>query len=68
LLEHSFGKAREFPETDQEYLAALILEWLEDDALWDQQFAASASQLEKLAEEALAEFYRSNRDLDDKHE
>jgi hypothetical protein len=48
------------PERDQEELAAVILQELEDEAKWDAAFEASQPQLKHLAEEAL-EDYRAGR-------
>ena len=56
LLEKAFAEAAKLPEPDQDRIAAHLLEELADEARWDASFAASASQLERLAAEALAEY------------
>ena len=48
------------PERDQEELAAVILQELEDEVRWEAAFEASQPQLKRLAEEALEE-YRAGR-------
>jgi hypothetical protein len=60
LLEKAFSEAAKLPEPDQDRIAANLLQELADDAKWDASFAASASQLERLAAEAL-EQYRAGR-------
>ncbi len=41
---------------EQDALAAMILEELEDEALWDATFAKSQNILAELASEAMAEY------------
>ena len=60
LLEKAFAEAAKLPEPAQDRIAAYLLQELADDAKWDASFAASASQLERLAAEALEE-YRAGR-------
>ena len=62
LLEKAFEEARKLPEAEQDGLAAIILNELEDEQRWDQQFAASHDVLRKLAEGALDE-YRAGKTL-----
>jgi len=50
LLEEAIREARKLPESEQNALAALILEELADDRRWDEAFANSQNQLSKLAE------------------
>jgi hypothetical protein len=56
LLEKAFAEAAKLPEPEQDRIAASLLQELADDAKWDAAFAASASQLERLAAEALEEY------------
>ncbi len=44
------------PEADQERMAAIILEELEDDSAWDEKFANSQGLLKRLSEEAEDEY------------
>jgi hypothetical protein len=55
LLQQAVRKVQALPDVDQDAIAALILEELEDEARWDTSFAQSRSALEKLAAEAAAE-------------
>jgi hypothetical protein len=52
MLEKAFERAKGLPEDQQDAIAALILEEIEDEARWDAAFAASPNLLEKLAQEA----------------
>ena len=56
VLERAFEAASNLPERDQEFLAARILADVEDEKRWNESFARSHHVLDKLAEEALAEF------------
>jgi hypothetical protein len=47
-----FGWVKGLSEKQQDAIAALILEEIEDEARWDAAFAASPDILEKLAKEA----------------
>ena len=55
LLERAYTKLASRSESEQNAIASLMLEALEDDEHWDRQFAGSQSSLAKLAMEALAE-------------
>lgn len=52
LLEHAFAEVRKLPEPEQDAIAALILEELEDDRRWEEAFAHSPGKLEALAARA----------------
>ena len=56
LLERALAEVARLSPRDQDAIAAIILEELEDDRRWDEAFARSADVLERLADEALAEF------------
>ena len=60
LLEKAFAEAAKLPEAEQDRIAAQLLQELADDAKWGDAFAASASQLERLAAQGLEE-YRAGR-------
>lgn len=49
LLEHAIGEARKLTDAEQDALAALILEELDDDRRWDEAFTNSQDQLARLA-------------------
>lgn len=55
LLEQAIERVKTLPETDQDAIAALILEELEDETRWDKTFYQSQNALAQLAEAALAE-------------
>ena len=55
LLEQAIAKLKTRPISEQDAIAALILEELEDDNRWDESFARSPDLLTQLAAEAMAE-------------
>lgn len=56
LLEKAIKKAKKLNKEEQDALATILLEELEDESRWQKAFAKSQDQLGKLADEALAEF------------
>jgi len=59
-LEQAFQEASKLPEAEQDALAEAIRnEVLSEDA-WEQSFSTSSDELEKLADEAIAE-HRAGR-------
>jgi hypothetical protein len=52
LLEKAIAQVQQLPETEQDAIAALILEELEDEQRWDEMFARSPDVLARLAAEA----------------
>jgi hypothetical protein len=55
LLEQAIEKLKTLKEAEQDAIAALILEEIEDEARWDESFAKSHDVLAHLAQAALAE-------------
>jgi hypothetical protein len=55
LLERAVNKVKTLPDNEQDAIAAMILEELEDDARWDKSFARSQDVLAKVADGAMAE-------------
>jgi hypothetical protein len=55
LLEQAIAKLKTRPISEQDSIAAMILEEIEDDNRWDESFARSPDLLAKLATEAMAE-------------
>ncbi len=55
LLEKAYSRVVQLPDSQQDAIAALILESLADEEQWTEQFANSQDALAKLAMEALAE-------------
>ncbi|MBD2496281.1 hypothetical protein [Nostoc sp. FACHB-280] len=56
LLEKAIAKLKTLPPKQQDAIASLILEELEDENIWDQAFEQSQDALAKLAAEAMAEY------------
>jgi hypothetical protein len=55
LLERAICEANKLPSKDQDALASILLEEMEDDAAWEQKFAKSQCQLSRLAEKVRAD-------------
>ena len=55
LLERAVEKVKALPDSEQDAIATLILEELEDEVRWDESFARTQDKLAKLAADALAE-------------
>lgn len=49
ILDKAVARIRELPAEQQDAIAALILEEIEDEAKWDAAFERSADVLERLA-------------------
>ncbi|MBD2183140.1 hypothetical protein [Aerosakkonema funiforme] len=64
LLERAIAKLKTLPAREQDAIAAMILEELEDEIKWDAAFASSHNALAKLATDAMAE-YKAGKVLDD---
>ena len=56
LLDKAIQQARKLPPEKQDAIGVRLLKELEADQKWDVRLDASADTLDKLAEEALAEF------------
>ncbi|MGH7885160.1 MAG: hypothetical protein ACRENO_05635 [Thermodesulfobacteriota bacterium] len=52
MFEKAVAKAKRLPDEQQDSIASLILEEIEDEKLWDGAFARSHDVLERLALEA----------------
>ena len=59
-LKKAFDAASKLPPSDQDALAAAILEEVRVDGLWEASFAKKPGALERLADEALEE-HRAGR-------
>lgn len=55
LLDEAFTEASKLPESEQDALAAWLLEELASDRQWDKAFDDSADALARLADEARKE-------------
>jgi hypothetical protein len=65
-LEKAISKLQTLPPEKQEFMAGVILEELESDALWDNAFINSQKELKFLAEQALKEIEQG--DFEEVHE
>lgn len=57
LLEQAIAKLKNLPANEQDAIATIILETLEDESQWDAAFATSQDVLAELASEAMAEYH-----------
>lgn len=55
MLEHAVEKVRKLPDAEQDAIAAVILEEMQDEVRWEKAFAKSRDALAKLAAEAMEE-------------
>lgn len=55
LLKKAMSEVEKLPESEQDAVAALVLEELASEQRWTELFAQSQDKLAKLAEEALAD-------------
>ena len=56
LLERAIARLKTLPVDEQDAIASMILEELEDDLRWDEVFSRSPDTLAKLAALAMAEY------------
>ena len=56
LLEKAMNEVSKLPASEQDAMAAIVLEELASEQRWADSFHSSQDQLSKLAEEALAEY------------
>ena len=65
LLEQAMEKAKKLSESEQDAIAVIILEELEDELRWEKAFTRSQDALAKLAREAMSEYKAGQtKDLD----
>ncbi len=57
LLQHAFARLQSLPEDEQNAIAAIILEEIEDERRWDESFSRSLDRLTQLAASAMAEYH-----------
>ncbi|MEG4231914.1 hypothetical protein QUA40_07350 [Microcoleus sp. Pol11C3] len=57
LLERAIAKLKTLSASEQDALASMILEELEDERRWDQSFSRSPDVLAKLAATAMTEYH-----------
>ncbi len=56
LLEEAIAKIKTLPDNEQDTIATIILEELEEERKWERAFADSQDMLAKLAAEAMTEY------------
>ncbi len=56
LLERAITRLKTLPASEQDVIASMILEELEDDLRWDEAFSRSPGTLTKLAASAMSEY------------
>jgi hypothetical protein len=56
LLKSAIAKLQTLPESEQDVIASVILEEIEDEQHWEAAFARSPDVLAKLAASAMAEY------------
>ena len=57
LLERAIARLQTLPESEQNAIASIILEEIEDERLWDESFSRSPNVLAELAASAMAEYH-----------
>lgn len=57
LLERAITRLKTLAASEQDAIASMILEELEEDLRWDESFSRSPDTLAKLAATALAEYH-----------
>lgn len=57
LLEKAITKLKNLPKDEQNVMATIILDELEEESPWDDSFARSPNKLAKLAAEAMKEYH-----------
>jgi hypothetical protein len=55
-LQQVFDEVSKLPEREQEFIAAVIREELDSERRWDELFAKSQDVLDRLADEAIAQY------------
>jgi hypothetical protein len=57
LLERAIARLQTLSESEQNEIASIILEEIEDERLWDESFSRSPNVLAELAASAMAEYH-----------
>jgi len=57
LLERAIARLKTLSESEQNAIASIILEEIEDERLWDESFSRSPNVLAELAASAMAEYH-----------
>jgi hypothetical protein len=62
LIEQAIARLKSLPAREQDVIAAMILDELEDEKIWDKAFSHSQDSLAQLASAAMTE-YRAGQTL-----
>lgn len=62
-LERAFAEAAKLPDTEQDAIAAWLMEELESERRWTESFERSADLLSQLADEALEDLRQGRTEL-----
>jgi aspartate/glutamate racemase len=57
LLKRAIARLQTLSESEQNAIASIILEEIEDERLWDESFSRSPNVLAELAASAMAEYH-----------
>lgn len=60
MLERAIAEVESLPKTEQDALAAIIIEELEEERRWSEQIAASPSKLDQLVAKAMKDIQEGN--------
>ena len=63
LMERAIQETKELSESEQDFLATLLLENIRDTKQWEKQFAFSKDVLEDLFDEAMEEYHAGRTTL-----
>ncbi len=63
LLEKAIEKISRLPKAEQDALAEILIAEIEDEKRWDEDFAKTHGQIEKLGEEALKDYKEGRTEL-----
>ncbi|MFT3879840.1 MAG: hypothetical protein QM703_09290 [Gemmatales bacterium] len=58
LLERAIAEANKLSSKDQDALASILLEEIEDDVTWEQKFERTQGQLSRLADKVRADIQK----------
>lgn len=62
-LARALEAVRGLPDDEQDRIAAIVFEEIEDSAAWDRSFAAAPERLSQFGDEAEAEYLRGETEI-----
>ncbi len=63
LLEQAITKLKTMSASEKDYIAAMILEEIEDELRWDESFSRSSDILAQLAASAIDEYHAGGTEI-----